>query len=196
MAGLFVYCGMERDIEASLNAWVSKDKQKPLILVGPRQVGKTWLMKNLGEHHFEGMAYINFEREINLQRIFNDDLDPHRILQVIEIATTVKIRPGKTLVILDEIQEAQNGLTALKYFCEELPDLHIIAAGSLLGVGLKTRSSFPIGKVELLHVHPMSFNEYLSALGETALPAHLRAHQWDLLNPFHDIPARKYNLSA
>lgn len=186
MAGLFVYSGMKRDIEASLNAWVSKGKRKPLILVGPRQVGKTWLMKTLGENHFEGMAYINFEREINLQRIFNDDLDPHRILQVIEIATSVNIRPGKTLVILDEIQEAPNGLTALKYFCEELPDLHIIAAGSLLGVGLKTRSSFPVGKVELLHVHPMSFNEYLNALGETALSAHLKAHQWDLLNAFHD----------
>lgn len=172
MAGLFVYFGMKRDIEASLNAWLSKGKRKPLILVGPRQVGKTWLMKTIGENHFEGMAYINFEREINLQRIFNDDLDPHRILQVIEIATSVNIRPGKTLVILDEIQEAPNGLTALKYFCEELPDLHIIAAGSLLGIGLKTRSSFSVGKVELLHVHPMSFNEYLNALGETALKAY------------------------
>lgn len=176
---------MKREAEQSIAQWVSKENRKPLVLLGPRQVGKTWLMRRAGEVHFETTIYINFERNQALAGIFETDLDPSRILKVIEIATSTKVVAGKTLIIFDEIQEAPKGITALKYFCEEMPELHVLAAGSLLGVGLKTRASFPVGKVELLYIQPLSFREFLSACSQTELVDLLLASQWELLGIFH-----------
>lgn len=176
---------MKRAAEQSIALWVSRKNRKPLVLLGPRQVGKTWLMRRTGEVHFESTIYINFERNQALAGIFESDLDPRRILKIIEIATSTKVVTGKTLIIFDEIQEAPKGLSALKYFCEEMPDLHVIAAGSLLGVGVKTRTSFPVGKVELLYIQPLSFREFLTACGQTELVELLQAGQWELLDIFH-----------
>lgn len=177
---------MKRSIQTSLVAWVKKENRKPLVLIGPRQVGKTWLMKQLGQEHFEQVIYLNFEREKSMTTIFEDDYDPQRILSALEVFSGKKIEMGQTLIILDEIQEAPGGLTALKYFQEELPDLHLIAAGSLLGVGSKTTTSFPVGKVELKHIHPMSFVEFLQAVGEEKLSQLISDKKMDLLSVFHD----------
>lgn len=177
---------MKRSIQTSLVAWVKKENRKPLVLIGPRQVGKTWLMKQLGQEHFEKVIYLNFEREKSMTTIFEDDYDPQRILSALEVFSGKKIEMGQTLIILDEIQEAPGGLTALKYFQEELPDLHLIAAGSLLGVGSKTTTSFPVGKVELKHIHPMSFVEFLQAVDEEKLSQLISDKKMDLLAVFHD----------
>lgn len=177
---------MKRSIQTSLVAWVKKKNRKPLVLIGPRQVGKTWLMKQLGEDHFEQVIYLNFEREKSMATIFEDDYDPQRIVSALEVFSGKKIEMGQTLIILDEIQEAVGGLTALKYFQEELPDLHLVAAGSLLGVGSKTTTSFPVGKVELIHIHPMSFVEFLQAVGEEKLSQLISDKETDLLSVFHD----------
>lgn len=177
---------MKRSIQTSLVAWVKKKNRKPLVLIGPRQVGKTWLMKQLGEDHFEQAIYLNFEREKSMATIFEDDYNPQRIVSALEVFSGKKIEMGQTLIILDEIQEAVGGLTALKYFQEELPNLHLVAAGSLLGVGSKTTTSFPVGKVELKHIHPMNFVEFLQAVGEEKLSQLISDKETDLLSVFHD----------
>jgi predicted AAA+ superfamily ATPase len=177
---------MKRDAENTITEWVDKKGRKPLVLLGPRQVGKTWLMKHAGAVHFTSTVYINFERNKALTGIFDADFDPKRILKIIETATGATVFPGKTLIIFDEIQEAPKGITALKYFSEELPELHVIAAGSLLGVGTKARTSFPVGKVELLYIHPLSFREFLTACGQGALAVQLANCQWELTSVFHE----------
>ncbi len=177
---------MKRSIQTSLVAWVKKKNRKPLVLIGPRQVGKTWLMKQLGEDHFAQVIYLNFEREKSMATIFEDDYNPQRIVSALEVFSGKKIEMGQTLIILDEIQEAVGGLTALKYFQEELPNLHLVAAGSLLGVGSKTTTSFPVGKVELKHIHPMNFVEFLQAVGEEKLSQLISDKETDLLSVFHD----------
>lgn len=177
---------MKRSIQTSLVAWVKKKNRKPLVLIGPRQVGKTWLMKQLGHEHFEQVIYLNFEREKSMTTIFEDDYDPQRIVSALEVFSGKKAIMGQTLIILDEIQEALGGLTALKYFQEELPELHLVAAGSLLGVGTKTTTSFPVGKVELMHIHPMSFVEFLQAVGEDKLGQLIATKKLDIITVFHD----------
>ena len=128
---------MNRDAEIKLKQWKDSKNRKPLLIYGARQVGKTWLMKTFGRTEFSTCIYINFEKEIQLRGIFETDYDPKRIIKLIEIHANQKIEFGKTLLILDEIQEAKGGLTALKYFNEELSELHLIGAGSLLGIALK-----------------------------------------------------------
>lgn len=177
---------MKRDAENTIVHWLQKKNRKPMVLLGPRQVGKTWLMKHVGRAYFESTVYINFERNQALSGIFESDFDPNRILKIIEIATGTAIVPGKTLLVFDEIQEAPKGISALKYFCEELPNLHILAAGSLLGVGVKARTSFPVGKVELLYVHPLSFREFLAACGQSELAEQIAKKQWELVSIFHE----------
>lgn len=177
---------MKRDAENTITQWVNKKNRKPLVLLGPRQVGKTWLMKRAGADHFSSTVYINFERNKSLAGIFDADFDPNRIIKTLETATGSSVVLGKTLVIFDEIQEAPMGITALKYFCEEIPELHIIAAGSLLGVGTKARASFPVGKVELLYIHPLSFREFLTACGQGTLADHLANRQWEVISVFHE----------
>ena len=175
---------MIRDAELKLKEWKDSKNRKPLLIYGARQVGKTWLMKNFGKTEFSTFIYINFEKEIQLRGIFETDYNPQRIIKLIEIHANQKIEFGKTLLILDEIQEAKGGLTALKYFNEELSELHLIGAGSLLGIALKQQTSFPVGQVEFLNLYPLNFGEFLKASGNTNLLNLLQEKDWSLIETF------------
>lgn len=177
---------MQRALYADLLQWKNATARKPLILQGARQVGKTWLMREFGKNEFEQVAYLNFESSARLQGIFSADFDVRRILSIIEIEANLKIQPDKTLIIFDEIQEAEKGLTALKYFQEQAPEYYLIAAGSLLGVSLQKNTSFPVGKVDFLRMYPLSFPEFLDALGQTLLKEHLETRNWPVVGVFHD----------
>lgn len=158
---------MKRDFIKNLVEWKDSKRRKPLILTGVRQCGKTFLLKEFGSEHFENCCYINFESAGKYSAIFEYDFDVQRIVKEIELAENVKIIPGKTLLIFDEIQECPKAITSLKYFCENLPELHLVCAGSLLGVALRQENiSFPVGKVNRMQLYPMSFKEYLQAIGE------------------------------
>ena len=175
---------MNRDAEIKLKQWKDSKNRKPLLIYGARQVGKTWLMKTFGRTEFSTCIYINFEKEIQLRGIFETDYDPKRIIKLIEIQANQKIEFGKTLLILDEIQEAKGGLTALKYFNEELSELHLIGAGSLLGIALKQQTSFPVGQVEFLNLYPLNFGEFLKATGNLNLLELLQEKDWPLIETF------------
>lgn len=177
---------MKRDLYKSLVSWKNAPNRKPLILQGARQVGKTWLMKEFGKNEFEHVVYLNFEGSERLKSLFVQDFDIKRILSIIEIEVNHKIQRDKTLLIFDEIQEAEKGLTALKYFCEESPEHYIVAAGSLLGVSLQKNTSFPVGKVDFLRMYPISFLEFLENVGQSLLKEHLEAQNWPVIEVFHD----------
>lgn len=166
--------------------WKQSKSRKPLIIQGARQVGKTWIMKEFGKKHFQNIVYINFESSTRLQSIFQDDFDIHRILMVFEIETGVTIIPDDTLIILDEIQEADKGLTALKYFYENAPEYFVIAAGSLLGISLQKSNTFPVGKVDLLDLYPLNFEEFLINIDEKQLVNSLKEKNWKIIEPFHE----------
>lgn len=174
---------MFRIAEQSLQNWRTKSMFKPLLLTGARQVGKTWLMKNLGSKHFENFVYINFEKEPEFSNLFSADLNPDRIIQSIELITNHIIVDGKTLLIFDEIQEAPRALSSLKYFAENRPNLHLVAAGSLLGVALD-RGSFPVGKIEFLKIYPMCFQEFLLAINQSALAQLLANRDYEIITSF------------
>jgi predicted AAA+ superfamily ATPase len=157
---------MYRDIIRHLIQWKLNNDKKPLIISGARQVGKTWLIQEFGRTEYKQTVYINFERADKMQGIFQQDLDPKRLITNFEFYSGIKITPEDTLIVLDEIQAAQRGITSLKYFCEEAPEYHIIAAGSLLGINIHPNESFPVGKVDTLTLYPMSFYEFLLAMGE------------------------------
>ncbi len=159
---------IERFILKDLIEWKNSPERKPLILRGVRQCGKTWVLEEFGKQNFEETAYFNFERQNNLASIFAGELDPQQILFELGVVSRKKIIAGKTLVIFDEIQACPRALTALKYFCEEAPEYHIAAAGSLLGITLASTEGFPVGKVNFLDLSPCSFAEYLNA-ADTAL---------------------------
>ena len=152
-----------------LRVWKNQAKRKPLILMGARQVGKTFVLKKFGEEAYTNTVYLNFEDNPRLCQLFDASLDPEIILRSLTIETNTEIIEGKTLLIFDEIQECPNALNSLKYFCENAPKQHIAAAGSLLGVKLAHVKGFPVGKVQFLHLHPLSFLEFLEALKETRL---------------------------
>lgn len=158
---------MIRKEYASLINWKNKKIRKPLMVLGVRQCGKTYLIKEFGKQEFEDMAYCNFDGNKGLQSIFDYDFDINRILEELgSIVLGKKIVPGKTLLVLDEIQDCPRAIQALKYFCENLPELHVIGAGSLLGIALRGEgTSFPVGKVERLEMFPMSFEEFVIADG-------------------------------
>jgi predicted AAA+ superfamily ATPase len=149
--------------------WKSALHRKPLILSGARQVGKTWLLKMFGKEAFTNVAYINFDGNPRMQQLFSLDYNIPRLLSGLQAETATVIKPGETLIVFDEIQTNPAALTALKYFCEEAPDYAIVAAGSLLGVSMQQGSGFPVGKVDTLDLYPMSFTEFLEALGEGQL---------------------------
>ena len=158
---------MQRDCIQNLIEWKDSKRRKPLILTGVRQCGKTYLLKEFGSEYFDNFCYINFESAGKYSAIFEYDYDVKRILREIELAENVKITAGKTLLIFDEIQECPKAITSLKYFCENLQELHLVCAGSLLGVAIKKENiSFPVGKVNRMQLYPMSFKEYLQAVGE------------------------------
>jgi uncharacterized protein len=177
---------MKRTLYNELLDWKNAPNRKPLILQGARQVGKTWLMKEFGKNEFEQVAYLNFESSERLKSIFATDFDIKRIIATLEIEVNQKIQSGKTLLIFDEIQEAEKGLTALKYFCEQAPEYYIIAAGSLLGVSLQKNNSFPVGKVDFLRMYPMSFFEFLESIGQALLKEQLEAKNWQVIDTFHN----------
>ena len=151
--------------------------RKPLLLHGARQVGKTHLLKELGRTTFEHVIYLNFETDAKIAALFQDDITPERLVHDIELVTKQPVLPGKTLLIFDEIQASERALTSLKYFCEQLPELHVAAAGSLLGITIhREHYSFPVGKVQSFYLYPMDFEEFLLACGEEALAKDIRAH--------------------
>ena len=160
---------MERFAMKQLEEWYNRKNRKPLILKGARQVGKTWLMKEFGKTHFKYTAYINFDNNRNMSDVFEGNYDIERILMAINIETGVKILPEETLIIFDEIQENPKAISSLKYFCEEAPEYAVIAAGSLLGVAIHKGVSFPVGKVDTLELNPLSFREFLMAIGQEGL---------------------------
>ena len=150
----------KRDLLEKLVLWKKSTNRKPLVIEGARQVGKTWLMKEFGRTCFEQFTYINFE-ELNLQDVFAEK-NPHAIIQQLALISGHRIDPQHTLLIFDEIQECKSALNALKYFYEQMPELAIVAAGSLLGVSMAAGDSFPVGKVDHMTLYPLTFKEYLS----------------------------------
>ncbi len=164
--------------------WKEKDDRKPLIVRGARQVGKTWLMKEFGRNKYYQTAYINFESSKHLKNLFIDDYDIERIVSAIQIETGIPVSDKNTLIILDEIQEAEGCITSLKYFYETAPQYHIIAAGSLLGITLHKNTSFPVGKVDLLDLHPLSFPEFLLAMDQQSLLQLTEKQDWRLIRSF------------
>ncbi len=176
---------MKRLIIEQLKEWKTKKNRKPLIIQGARQVGKTWVMKAFGSNYFKKHVYINFESNIKLQSIFEPDLKIARLISIFEIETGVSI-DEETLIILDEIQEAEGGLTALKYFYENAPQYYLMAAGSFLGVSLQKGHTFPVGKVDFLRLYPMCFEEFLLNINEELLLKSLKAQNWKILLPFHE----------
>ena len=176
---------MKRLITDQLKEWKDKQNRKPLIIQGARQVGKTWVMKSFGARYFKKFAYINFESNSKLQPVFEADLEIPRLISVFEIETGMRI-DEETLIILDEIQEAKGGLTALKYFCENAPQYYLMAAGSFLGVSLQKGHTFPVGKVDFLRLYPLSFEEFLLNNDEEMLLEKLKAQEWQILIPFHE----------
>ena len=157
---------MERKAYSQLLAWKNNPHHKPLILNGARQVGKTWLLKHFGEKEYRNVAYVNCDRSPQMEMILREGFDMSRIIRNISAMTNVDIRPHETLIILDEIQSVPKGLSSLKYFCEDAPDYDVAVAGSLLGLQLHRGESFPVGKVDMLKLYPMTFGEFLLAKGE------------------------------
>lgn len=175
---------MQRLLYQNLISWKNSANRKPLLIKGARQVGKTWLMKLFGEQEYENFVYINFENNKVLQNIFASDFNINRIITALEIESGKSIKVNNTLIILDEIQEANGALTALKYFYENAPNYHVISAGSLLGIALSKQTSFPVGKVDFLNLCPLNFSEFLKALQQDALLNLLKSRDWALISTF------------
>ena len=154
---------IRRNLMDKLEAWKREKKRKPLILRGVRQCGKTWLLQEFGKRCFRNTVSFNFERNERLQSVFEKNMEPSRILAELALLARAKIDPQSTLIIFDEIQASPRALNSLKYFCEEMPEYAVVAAGSLLGVALSAQSGFPVGKVSFLELYPCSFDEYLAA---------------------------------
>lgn len=173
---------MKRKVYRQLIEWKNSKDRMPLILLGARQVGKTWIMQNFGKQEYEKVAYVNCDDEPEMQQLFAADYDIDRILLTLQAITGTKITPGDTLVILDEIQETPRGLHSLKYFQEKAPDYHVMVAGSLLGVTLGRGESFPVGKVDMLSMYPMDFEEFLTATGNESYVELLQTKEWTMTN--------------
>ena len=164
---------MKRFITEDLKNWKAHPKRKPLIIRGARQVGKTYIVRKFANEYYDNLVYFNFDHDARLAELFYNTKDPARILEQLAIVAGQKITPGRTLIFFDEIQECDDALNALKYFCEFAPEFHIIAAGSLLGVRL-ANTSFPVGKVNFLNLYPMSFSEFLIADGQASLVDYMK----------------------
>ncbi len=177
---------MYRAIIEKLKEWKESSIRKPLILRGARQVGKTWLLKHFGRDYYKNTVYINFEDSPNLKTLFSQDFSIDRIIKVLEIHSQTKISVSDTLIIFDEIQEAEKGVTVLKYFSEHDTLYHVAAAGSLLGISFHQHISFPVGKVDFLDLYPMSFYEFLMAAGENNLVELIQQEEWETLTIFRD----------
>ena len=178
---------MKRKIEEQLLAWKQKTSDRlPLIVNGARQVGKTYILRKFGEEQFSNVVYINLETNLTVASYFDENIQPERLLRYLEASTGEHIIPGETLIIFDEIQSCERALTALKYFCEETPEFHVAAAGSLLGVAInRQKYSFPVGKVETITLYPLDFEEYLWARGKEFLCREIRA-SYESMEPLPD----------
>ena len=179
---------MKRDIYNKLLQWKNDSNRKPLIITGARQVGKTWIMREFGRNEYDDVVYINCDNEKRMETLLSDDYNIDRILLGLQAISGINIKSDKTLIILDEIQEVPRGLHLLKYFYEEAPEYHIMVAGSLLGIILNRGVSFPVGKVDIMELHPMNFNEFLEAMGQEQLLKVLDSNDWKLI----DILSSKY----
>ena len=172
---------MHRNIINQLKEWKNKKYRKPLVLAGARQVGKTFMLTEFGKQEFENVAYINCDDNNMARDLFLQDYDMRRIILAIGAITRQTIIPGKTLIILDEIQELRRGLAALKYFCEKAPEYHVAVAGSLLGIAMHHGESFPVGKVDIINIYPMTFDEFLLAKGKRQMVDILKSKDWDTI---------------
>jgi len=172
---------MQRNAYIDLLTWKNSPDRKPLLLLGARQTGKTWLMEEFGKNEYENVVSLNFEKQRDLSSYFDDDLSPARIINSLEQRFNTPITAADTLIILDEIQESTRALNALKYFREEAPQYHIIAAGSFLGAA--THGSFPVGKVDRLTIYPFSFYEFLDGIGMERYAQTLKNMDFDLIRP-------------
>lgn len=177
---------MERSIYSSLKKWKESPTRKPLILQGARQVGKTYILKEFGAREYSEVVYINCDDNNDMQNMFVD-YDVDRIIRSMSAISGISIKPSTTLLILDEIQEVERGLASLKYFCEKAPEYHVAVAGSLLGITLHEGTSFPVGKVDLLYMYPMDFEEFLLAMGKEQLVELLRSNSWAALTPLRGM---------
>ena len=177
---------MYRSAINALLQWKNKDNRKPLIIMGARQVGKTWLMKEFGRTNYDKVAYISFYNNKRMDEVFQNDFDVKRIIMNLNIEAGVTITPEDTLIILDEIQDSPKVLESLKYFCEEAPQYHVVAAGSLLGVTIHEGVSYPVGKVDLLDLYPLNFREFLYAMEEQGLADALETKDYTLIDNFSD----------
>lgn len=166
---------MKRRISKSLLEWKNSFRRMPLIINGARQVGKTYIVERFGEEHYESVLYLNMEIEASLNKFLETELSPKKIIQYLEATKMQEIVPGKTLIFIDEIQACERALTSLKYFCEQMPEHHIIAAGSLLGVAInREKYSFPVGKVNELNMYPLDFEEFLWAMNMEKLAEEIK----------------------
>lgn len=167
-----------------LRTWKESKHRKPLIIEGARQVGKTWLMKEFGKQAYANTVYINFDSNSRMAELFDSDLDTERLIMGIELYVGYKINPDNSLLIFDEVQEVPRALAALKYFCENAPQYHIVCAGSLLGIALHQGTSFPVGKVDFLKLYPLSFKEFLMAINKTRFAELLDTRDFQMITSF------------
>ena len=178
---------MKRSIEKSLIEWKNNKNRMPLILNGARQVGKTYILREFGNRNYKNVVYVNLETNSSVASYFGDDISPERVIRYLEAYANEAIVPEETLIIFDEIQSCERALTALKYFCEETPEYHIAAAGSLLGVAInRDKFSFPVGKVDTITLYPFTFEEFLWAVGEEILCDEIKAH-FESLEPMPEV---------
>jgi predicted AAA+ superfamily ATPase len=177
---------MYRETIKQLVAWKGRQDRMPLLVTGARQVGKTWLIKRFGQEHYANIAYLSFDSSPALAKTLERTVSPRDLIPVLSAETGVAVKPDSTLIVFDEIQDAPRALLALKYFQEEAPEYHIVAAGSTLGVMLHRHASFPVGKVEFCDLFPLTFNEFLRAIGEEQLAEYVRTSSLEGLRPFHD----------
>lgn len=172
---------MKRDIYNQLLNWKNKSQRKPLILNGARQVGKTYILKQFGQNEYKNFAFFSLDRDQKVIEVFEKGGNVPDILLALSAISEVDITPGDTLVVLDEIQNCPKALEALKYICEDAPDVHVIVAGSLLGLSLHHGVSYPVGKVEELRLYPMTFIEFLNAMGKSRLADIITTKNWDVM---------------
>lgn len=177
---------MERIDINKLTEWKSSPDRKPLVLNGARQVGKTWLLREFAQKEYAKEAYIVCRKNELVQQVFKQDFNVERILRALRAISGVDITPGDTLIILDEVQDVPEALEALKYFCEDAPEFHIAVAGSLLGISLHSNVSYPVGKVNILNIYPMNFEEFLLAKGEIEAYKLLTSRDFSVINLLHD----------
>ena len=177
-----INAAMKRNVLEELLKWKDKSHRKPLILNGARQVGKTYILQEFGRMYYKNVAYVNCDRNEILAKIFSTDYDIARIIRSLSAMLHTHIVPEETLIIFDEIQENAIVLNSLKYFCENAPEYHVAVAGSLLGISLHSNSSFPVGKIDMIKMYPMTFDEFLLAIGQEPLVELLRQGDYNVID--------------